>query len=122
MMSLFLQEVFPGFVLSDQIGILVPLFTSRNPNATVSNLALSKYNNSCDNSTLGQPKCEPGFAWDDKSGLCFLALNGSRNFWAASEACHGIGADLLGFDNDLKVQGLLAILNKGNKHDYCIVK
>jgi len=114
-MNLFLQEVFPGFVLSDQIGILVPLFTSRNPNATVSNIALSSYNNSCDNSGLGQQKsCDPGYVWDAQSGRCFIALNGSRNFWDASEACHSIGAELLGFENDLQVQGFLAVLNKGN--------
>ena len=58
--------------------------------------------------------CDKGYTLDPISGLCFIVLNSSKNFWSASEACLEIGAELIGFENDDQVKGFLTLFNKGD--------
>ena len=58
--------------------------------------------------------CDEGFTRDPLSGLCYIVLNSTKNFWSANEACLGVGAELVGFENDYQVQGFLMLLNKGD--------
>jgi len=112
LMLSFVQEYFPGFDLKDEIGLLVPLFTSRNPNATLTNIALSSIDQPCDNATIVQ-RCDPGYVQDNSAGLCYLATKFLGNYWKAVEACLMTGADLVGFDTNDQVKGLLSLLNNG---------
>ena len=112
LMLSFVQEYFPGFDLKDEISILVPLFTSRNPNATLTNIALGNIDQPCDNATSIQ-KCDPGFVLDESTGLCYAAVKVPANYWSAVDACLKIGSELVGFDNNAQVKGLLSLLNNG---------
>ena len=113
LMMSFVQEYFPGFDLKDEISILVPMFTSRNPNATLTNLALNNIDQPCVNGTSIK-HCDPGYVLDASTGLCYLALKFQANYWMAVDACLKIGAELVGFDNNDQAKGLVSLLNNGN--------
>ena len=117
--SSFLSEVFPGFVVGDKLDILSPLFSTRNPNSTLLNLALSNFNNSCNNSTsnVTTQSCDQGFVFDPLNGFCYKVLKKASNYWSASQSCIDVGAELVGFDNDLEVKGLISLFN--NRNIFC---
>jgi hypothetical protein len=105
----FLEDVFPGFLPSDPLNSLATLLSSRNPNLTLSNLAVSSFTLSCDKATsdvTATQCCDQGFLWGQ--------LNSFQNYWSAAESCHNIGVDLLGFDNDLEVKGFISLFNNCN--------
>ncbi len=97
--------------VSDNLETLVPLFNSKNPDAIVLKMALDSLETVCN---FPPNICDKGYTWDPLSGLCFIVLNSSKNFWSATEACLGKGAELVGFENDNQVQGFLTLLNKGD--------
>ncbi len=114
-MPMFLKEIMPGFEAIPYLAALVPLLTSSNPNATIQNMALSQIHQFCNNSTLTpEITCDEGFVFDPLTGLCFISLIGTRNFWQGNEDCVKQGSELVGLDNDIKVQGILKLLNEGN--------
>jgi hypothetical protein len=113
----FLADVFPGFLPSDPLNYLAPLLSSRNPNLTLSNLAVSSFTFSCDNATsnvTATQSCDEGFLWDQLNGFCYKVLDEVENYWSAAESCHTIGAQLVGFDNDLEVKGFISLFNNRN--------
>jgi hypothetical protein len=115
MLQLFLNATIPGFIVEDDLESLVPLLTASNPNATIQNKAISQINYLCNNLTLNSGnKCDSGFLWDELSGFCVVAINGTRNYWQANKDCSHLGADLVGFDNNVHVLGIIKLLNTGN--------
>jgi len=113
---MFINQILPGFEVDNQYLLsLVPLFTANNPNSTLQNLAIQEINKFCDNSTLTTGNiCDPGFVFDSLSGFCLISLNGTRNYWQANEECFNMESQLIGFDNDIQVKGILMLLNNGN--------
>jgi len=102
---------------ADNMEIMVPLLTSKNPSEVIRNMALDKVN--CTFPPL-MAKCNPGFVLDESSGLCYIALNGTRNFWIASETCiKDYKAELVAFGNNNQVQAFQRLLNNGNKPYLC---
>lgn len=122
MLSMFFNTTLPGLKADDNLGAVVPLLTSNNPEATIQNMAIEIINKFCNNfNTTPSILCEPGYIWDELSGFCLMSLNGTRNYWQAIEDCIQLGGDLVGFDNNLQVQGILKLLNSGNCVIFCIV-
>jgi len=58
-------------------------------------------------------KCDTGFIWDPLSDLCLIVLNDTRNYWQSIEDCLHVGADLIGFENDKQVLGLIQLFKAG---------
>ncbi len=115
MLSMFFNTTLPGLKVDDYLGALVPLLTTSNPEATIQNMAIEVINKFCNNfNTTPAILCEPGYIWDELSGFCLISLNGTQNYWQAIEDCIQLGADLVGFDNNLQVKGILKLLNSGN--------
>ncbi len=112
---MFFNATVPGFDAIAYLATLVPLLTSSNPNATIQAMAISQIHQFCNNSTLTpEITCDEGFVFDPLTGLCFISLNGTRNFWQGNEDCVKQGSELVGLDNDIKVKGILKLLNEGN--------
>lgn len=113
----FLDLHMPGFTVKDPLDQTSPIFASRNPDEfiKVSKLFNLTHMDTCQVSgNPGSGNCTLGFAFDPIGGNCFLALNETRNYWAASgDACSSFGAKLVSFDNDSKVQGFIKLINSG---------
>jgi hypothetical protein len=90
---------------------MVPLFNSKNPDGIVLKMALDSIESVC---SFPPNICDKGYTWDPLSGLCIVVLNSTKNFWNAAEACQIIGAELIGFENNKQVIGLLALFNEGD--------
>ena len=121
MLQQFLDLFLPGMKLgptnsTDLLIDLVLLFTSKQPSEVVKNWALNLLSTCNSNeSRMKVSECDYGFVLDKTSGMCYIALNGSNIFWSASEKCSSLNAELVGFQNDIQVQGFLDLLNKGKQ-------
>jgi hypothetical protein len=116
MFVMFLNSVLPGLVPGELIQSSVQLFTSKNPEASVNNMALMTPSlNVCANAsnTLKQSKCDPGFVFEETSGLCFIVLNETGNYWTGLETCIKTGGQMVGFKKDLELQSLINISKTG---------
>jgi hypothetical protein len=51
---------------------------------------------------------------DESNGLCYVALNGVASYIdAADTRCSQLDAELIKFENDSQIVGLLKLLNNG---------
>jgi hypothetical protein len=114
LMVTFLDTYFPGAKIEDQFNQILPLFTSRDPSSVVMSMALKSMNDGCLEKfkALGN-KCEQGFILDNSTGWCLKGLSQPNNFWESSEQCQTYAAQLIEFNNDVQVQGLLNLLKNG---------
>jgi hypothetical protein len=118
---------FPGLLPGDDIVKLVKLLTSKDPDGDISAaVALDGGYNPCDNSSLfnvpqttrrkrsADDGCDDGFVADAVNGFCYTALLASTFFDDGTTNCkNNFDADVLEFDNDTKVAGLLYLLQSG---------
>ena len=114
--SQFFNTAIPGFTVNEPADKVAPLLISRNPDASISSSAIFSTNISCNAYNMSSlPTCEPGFVLDPISSWCFQVLDQERNFWQASDACLVLGSELVEFENDLDVKGLIQLLQTGMK-------
>jgi hypothetical protein len=116
MFGSFLNSVLPGLVPGELLNSVVQLFTSKNPVASVNNIALMTPTlDMCANAStpLTQSKCNPGFVFEETSGLCFIVLNETGNYWTGLETCMKTDGQMVGFKNDLELQSLIDLSKKG---------
>ena len=115
MRNRFFESISPGSVSTSGTDQIVPLLISKNPNTTVTNIAIENLLRNCSavNLTSTNQTCDPGFAWDKTGSRCYKLLDEKLNFWRAAEACAEYGADLVQFVKDQEVQGLAQTLKSG---------
>ena len=114
LMVKFLNDNIPGLQLGDPIEQAVPLVSSRDPLSVIMTLAMKSMNSGCLNQfKMLANTCDQGFVMDNSTGWCLKGLGQPFNFWEASEHCNRFGANLIEFDNDVQVQGLIKLLKSG---------
>ena len=119
LMETFLNDNLPGLQHGDPIEQAVPLASSRDPLSVIISLAMKSMNDGClDQFKMLANQCDQGFVMDNSTGWCLAGLRQPFNFWEASEQCSSFGADLIEFDNDVQVQGLIELLKSGKFLNY----
>lgn len=106
----------------DNVVKLVKLLTSKDPDGDISAaVALDGGYNPCDNSSVVTRRkrstdtgCDVGFVADTVNGLCYAVLSKVTFLDDGNTECKTtFDADVLDFDNDSKVEGLLGLLKSG---------
>ncbi len=108
----------PGIKISDRLREISPVMASMNPYAYIRMTKLKRFGdeNLCLNITSNEPTCSAGYSLDSENGVCYKAINETRNIWDASYVvCSNNGAKLVWFNNDNEVQGVIKLLKNGNK-------
>ena len=111
----FLESISPGWVSNPLFEQVIPLLVSKNPNTTITNIAIQSLISNCSgvNLTSTNQTCDPGFVWDKTGDKCYKVLDVKVNFWRAADTCSMYGADLVWLQNDEQVRGLVQILRSG---------
>jgi hypothetical protein len=118
---------FPGLLPGDNVVDLVKLLTSKNPDGDIAaSMALDGGYNPCDNSSVYNVNqtirrkrstnngCDNGFVADTANGYCYAALPLSTFLEDGTTTCKSeFEADVLEFDNDTRVTGLIGLLQSG---------
>ncbi len=113
---------FPGLLPGDNVVSLVKLLTSKDPDGDIAAaVALEGGYNACSNSSQQLRKkrstendCGAGFVADVVNGFCYNVLPTSTFIDDGSSKCKNtFEADVLKFENDNQVDGLLGLLHSG---------
>jgi len=59
-----------------------------------------------------------GFVLDDTNKLCYKVIDNLNHYEAAENACEGIDAEMVQFENDNQVQAFVNLLKTGLKSFY----
>ena len=123
---------FPGLRVGDNVLSLVKLMTSKNPDSDITALvALDGGYNPCDNSSFfSVPEskrrrkrsvyngCDEGFVADTANGYCYIVVEELTYFDDGETTCqNSYDADVVQFENDSYVDGLIGLLNSGEKQN-----
>jgi hypothetical protein len=113
---------FPGLQPGDDVVSLVKLLTSKDPDGDIAAaVALEGGYNACGNSSQQSRKkrstdsdCGAGFVADVVNGFCYTVLPTSTFLDDGDSNCiKNFEAEVLVFENDYQVDGLLGLLKSG---------